>query len=158
LEKSEISNWKKALLVLLRFSIGWHFFYQGYGKLISPFWTSEGFLKASWGPFASIAENPTLLAIADYAMMWGLVIVGLMLMIGLFTQIASLAGLALLIMIYVALPPLDYTGFVITTTQGTELYVDKNFIEILALAVVTSFQTGRMLGLDILVEYWRKQS
>jgi len=158
LENSEISGLKKTLLVVLRFAIGWHFFYQGFGKLISPYWSSEGYLKASWGPFVKIAESPTMLAISDYAMMWGLVIVGLLLMIGLFTQIAALIGLALLIMIYVAIPPLNYTGFIVSTTQGTELYVDKNLIEILALAVVASFRTGRILGLDILVEYWRKRS
>jgi len=158
LEKSEISSWKKTLLILLRFAIGWHLFYQGFGKVISPFWTSEWYLKASWGPFLKIAESPTLLWIADFTMMWGLVIVGLLLMIGLFTQIASLLGLALLIMIFVAIPPLDYTGFVVSTTQGTELYVDKNLIEILALSVIASFKTGRILGLDILVEHWRKKS
>ena len=61
-------------------------------------------------------------------------------------------------MIYVAIPPLDYSGFVMSTAQGTELYVDKNLIEILALAVVASFKTGSILGLDILVSNWRNKS
>jgi thiosulfate dehydrogenase [quinone] large subunit len=154
----EISNWKKLLLVVLRFAVGWHFFYQGFGKLTWPYWTAEGYLNASWGPFEMIAENPTLLLLADYAMMWGLLLIGLMLMIGLFTRIAAIAGICLLGLIFVAVPPLDYTGFIVSTTQGTELYVDKNLIEILALALVASFDTGRMLGLDILVDYWRKKA
>ena len=61
-----ISSWQKLVLVVLRFAIGWHFFYQGFGKLISVDWSAEGYLKAGLGPFQKIAENPTLLAIADY--------------------------------------------------------------------------------------------
>jgi thiosulfate dehydrogenase [quinone] large subunit len=156
--KTEVlSGWQKLLLVVLRFMIGWHFFYQGYGKLVSVDWSSAGYLGASWGPFLKIAETPALLAIADYTTIWALIILGILLMLGLFTQFAAIAGSLLLWSFFLAIPPLDYTGFVISTPQGTELYVDKTLIEALALMLVASFRTGRMLGLDILVRYWRHQ-
>lgn len=151
-----LNLWQKTILVVLRFAIGWHFFYQGFGKLIAPYWSAEGYLAASWGPFETLADSPTLLMMADYMTMWGLVILGVLLMVGLFTRLAAILGVLLLLMIFVAVPPLDYTGFVVTTSQGTELYVDKTLIEILALIVVASFRTGHMLGLDIAVSYWRK--
>lgn len=153
-QNSCLTNWQKTILVILRFAIGWHFFYQGFGKAISPFWTSEGYLKASWGPFVKIAETPWLLAITDYTVVAGLMIIGLLLMLGLFSRLAAVLGVFLLGLIYLAVPPLDYTGFVISTTQGSELYVDKNLIEILALVTVGSFPTGRIMGLDILVSHW----
>lgn len=154
---SGMNGWQKTILVVLRFALGWHFFYQGFGKLVAPYWSAEGYLKASWGPFAKMAESPTLLLIADYTTMWGLVLLGLCMMIGFFSRLSALAGAGLLIMIYAAIPPLDYTGFVISTAQGTELYVDKTLIEIIALIVVASFRTGHILGLDIMVDYWRKR-
>jgi thiosulfate dehydrogenase [quinone] large subunit len=155
MEDTPISGLQKALLVILRFAIGWHLFYQGFGKLIWPFWTSEGYLNASWGPFLMIADSPTLLAISDYMMIWSLILIGLLLMVGLFTRLAAIAGGCLLLLIFVAVPPLDYTGFVVSTAQGTEMYVDKTLIEILALFVIAAFRTGHMLGLDILFDHWR---
>jgi thiosulfate dehydrogenase (quinone) large subunit len=152
---TSLTGWQKTTLLVLRFALGWHFFYQGFGKIIWPYWSSEGYLSVSWGPFLRIAETPWMLALADLSMMWGLMIVGLCLMLGLFTRLAAVGGAFLLLLIYLAVPPLDYTGFVVATTQGTELYVDKNLIELLALLVVASFPTGRMLGLDILVRHWR---
>lgn len=156
-ETEVLSGWQKLLLIVLRFVIGWHFFFQGFGKVIWPYWSAEGYLKASWGPFQRISESPTLLAIADYATMWALVILGLFLMLGLFTRFAAIMGSLLLFSFFFALPPLDYTGFVNWSPQGTELYVDKTLIEAIALLLVGSFRTGRMLGLDIMVDYWRQR-
>ena len=153
-EVTQLSGWQKTVLVVLRFAIGWHFFFQGFGKLISPYWTAEGYLGASWGPFKWITTAPWALGIADTMMVLGLMVVGILLMIGLFTRVACLLGIILLGMIYAAIPPLDFTGFVVSTAQGTELYVDKNLIEILALVVVASFGTGHIIGLDILVRHW----
>jgi thiosulfate dehydrogenase [quinone] large subunit len=132
-------------------------FYQGFGKLISANWSAWSYLEASWGPFLKIAESPTLLLIADYTTIWALMLIGLFLMVGLFSRLSAIAGVLLLGMIYAAIPPVNYTGFVMATSQGTELYVDKTFIEILALLVVASFDTGRVLGLDILIDYWRNR-
>ncbi len=39
-------------LVLLRLSIGWHFFCEGSSHLTDPAWSSEGFLRAAKGPLA----------------------------------------------------------------------------------------------------------
>jgi uncharacterized membrane protein YphA (DoxX/SURF4 family) len=156
-EWDSVSGFQKTLLVVLRFAIGWHFFYQGFGKLISVDWSAEGYLKAGWGLFRSIAEDPTWLNIADYTVIWGLMILGVLLMVGMFTQFAAVAGTLLLLLFYLAIPPLDYSGFVIWTSQGTELYVDKTLIEALALMVVASFRTGRMLGFDILIQHWRQR-
>lgn len=155
IELDRLNGWQKTILVILRFAIGWHLFYQGFGKIISPYWSAEGYLTASWGPFLKIAENATLLSLADLTTMWGLMILGVFLMVGFLTRLSAVLGAGLLIMIYMAVPPLDYTGFVYSTSQGSELYVDKTLIEILALIVVASFNTGRILGLDILVRYWR---
>lgn len=152
---------QKLLLVLLRFSIGWHLFYQGLGKLRAVDWSAQGYLAAATGPFASlfhtIAEGPRLIAWADFLTIWGLMILGILLMVGLFTRIAALGGIFLLALFYLAAPPLASEGFTVISPEGAELYVNKTFLEALALLVVLSFPTGRMVGLDILLRH-RKET
>lgn len=157
-----LNTWQKFVLVLIRFVIGWHMYYQGWGKLWAVNWSAKWYLEAAKGPFASwfqwLAESPTLLAVSDIAVVWGLMILGLLLMLGLFTRVAALAGIALMLLFFLAAPPLPVMGFSVATAQGSELYVDKTFIEVLALVVVLSFPTGQMAGLDVLVrQYLRRR-
>lgn len=148
---------QQIVLVLLRFAIGWHLFYQGIGKFRAVQWSARGYLEASWGPLAglfhAIAESPWMLWAADQGTKWGLVIFGLCLMLGLFTRTAALGGTFLLLLFYVAAPPV--AGFTVAGPQGTELYVDKTLLEALALLVVLSFPTGKMAGLDVVIAQWR---
>lgn len=156
-----LNAWQQFILVAIRFVIGWHMFYQGWGKLWSVNWSAKGYLAAAKGPFSAwfqwLAESPTLLGIADIATIWGLMILGLLLMLGLFTRTAALAGIGLLLLFFLAAPPMPVLGFTVPTAQGSELYIDKTFIEVLALVVVLSFPTGQMAGLDILVRHYRRR-
>ncbi len=151
---------QQLLLVLLRFSIGWHLFYQGLGKLRAVEWTARGYLEASTGPFASlfqgIAEGPKLMAWADFLTVWGLMVLGILLMVGLFTRLSALGGIALLMLFYLAAPPLASEGFTVMSSEGAELYVNKTLLEALALLLVLSFPTGQMVGLDILLRHRRE--
>lgn len=154
-----LSSWQQGMVVLLRFSIGWHLFYQGFGKIYAVSWTSREYLEAASGPlagvFQGIARSPALLSLADTLTVWGLIVAGLLLMAGLFSRAAALVGLLLLTLFYVAAPPLGYAGFIVATAQGTELYVNKTLIEAIALLMLLSFPTGHILGLDIWVKGWR---
>lgn len=161
-ERPTVGTLQQVLLVVLRFAIGWHLFYQGFGKLVAVHWTSQGYLRASHGPLAGlfqwIGESPTLVAIADFTTIWGLMILGVLLMIGLLTRWAALGGAVLLFLFYAAVPPLDLTGFVVPNERGTELYVNQTLLEVLTLLLIAAFPTGHMIGLDILTHHWRKKS
>jgi thiosulfate dehydrogenase [quinone] large subunit len=154
--------WQQFVLVLIRFAVGWHLFYQGLGKFRAVAWTSKGYLDGARGPFSSwfewMVESPGLVQFADTLTVWSLMILGLLLMLGLFTRCSALAAMGLILLFFLAAPPVTMMGFSVPTAQGYELYVDKNLIEILALLVVVSFPTGQMAGLDILVSrYWRRR-
>ena len=86
-------------LVVLRTLVGWHFLYEGFTKVLAPAWsragaplarwTAAGYLRASSGPFAELLPRPGRRSLAPVVDMWcvaGLVLVGLSLMLGLFTQ------------------------------------------------------------------------
>ena len=89
-----------GLLVLLRIAIGWHFLYDGLSKVLSPGWTSEGYLaNASWlfsGIFQWMAETPAALTVVDFLNVWGQVFIGVGLILGILTQTACIAGISLL--------------------------------------------------------------
>ena len=141
-------------LVLLRVLIGWHFLYEGVVKIINPYWTAAGFLMESkWlfsGVFHAMVANPLVLRAIDLMNMWGLVAIGLGLILGGMTRAASAAGMLLLVMYYVANPPL--IGLTYTApSEGSYLIVNKNLIELASLAVLTLFPTGAIVGLDRLV-------
>ena len=98
----------RVVLTVLRVLVGWHFLYEGISKLASPGWSSASYLMESkWlfsGFFHWIISNPTALTITDFINMWGLILIGLGLFIGLFTRVASISGILILLLYYIANP------------------------------------------------------
>jgi thiosulfate dehydrogenase [quinone] large subunit len=138
-------------ITALRILVGWHFFYEGLTKLSAPSWSAAGFLKQAKGPFAgsfhAMAARPDLLANTDLVTMWLLTLVGACLILGLFTRLASLGGLAFLLMVYLAAPPwIGY--FYAIPAEGSYLIVNKNLVEVAALIVIMLTGSGRFAGLD----------
>ncbi len=141
-------------LVVLRVLIGWHFLYEGIAKLLNPYWSSAGFLLETKGIFSglatSIAASPTALRMVDFLNVWGLIAIGLGLIIGCLTRIASISGIALLFFYYVFNPP--FIGYASSIpVEGSYIIVNKNLIEMCALFVLTIFPTGTIIGLDRLI-------
>ena len=150
----EYTGWQVFLLVSLRVLIGWHFLYEGVSKLFNPNWTSVGYLLDSQGPlgdfFHALAAHPGLLNAVDFLNVWGLVLIGLGLILGMFTRVATVAGMALLLFYYASHPPLTGLKYAIPT-EGSYLVVDKNLIEMVALGVLLVFPTGSVIGVDRLI-------
>ena len=152
---SDYSNLQLTALVVLRMLIGWHLLYEGITKLINPYWSSAGYLMESkWifsGWFQSIVANPTALKIVDFLNEWGLIAIGLGLIAGVLTHIATIAGIVLLLLYYLANPP--FVGLTYSMpTEGSYLIVNKTLIEAAALFVLALFPTGRKIGLDLFLK------
>jgi thiosulfate dehydrogenase [quinone] large subunit len=145
------SNFQLASLVALRMLIGWHFLYEGIAKFINPYWTSAGYLQASQGPFSAwfvgLAADPGRLGMVDALNKWGLVLIGVALIVGFGTRLASFLGAVLLLLYYLANPPLLGLESTIPT-EGSYLFVNKVLIEMAALLVLLAFPTSYLIGLD----------
>jgi thiosulfate dehydrogenase [quinone] large subunit len=154
---------QQTMLVVLRTLIGWHFLYEGYVKLIGPMWTRAGiplqpfsaaaYLKGATGPFASVFHalgNSSWVPMLDVAVTVTLIVAGALLVLGLFTQLGCVLAAGLLTMFYISAIPLS--GVAEPRNEGTYLIVNKNLIELAAIAVVFAFRTGRIAGLD----RWRR--
>lgn len=157
-----LSSAQGVALVALRTLIGWHFLYEGYYKLMLPGWSaagaplapwsSAGYLNGATGPLASIFRRlldagwtPWI----DSAVKISLLLIGLSLMLGLFTKVGAWAALLLLTLFYVLAIPT--TGTPQPGSEGTYLLVNKTLIEAAAVVVLLAFDTGRIAGLDLLL-------
>lgn len=126
-------------LLFLRIAIGWHFLYEGLSKLFDPDWSAAGYLASSrWilsGLFHWISESPAVLEWVDFLNTWGLIVIGSGLMLGLCTRAAGFAGAALLLLYYLAHPPLlgIEAG---AAAEGSYLVVNKNIVEMAALLLL----------------------
>jgi thiosulfate dehydrogenase [quinone] large subunit len=146
-----VGFWPMIAITLMRVVVGWHFLYEGIAKISAPAWTAASYMKQARGPFAQhfkwLASQPDLLASADLITMWGLTLVGLCLVLGLFTRLASLAGIAFILLFYFANPP--FVGYFYSLpTEGSYLIVNKNLVELCALLVILVTGSGRFAGLD----------
>jgi len=149
--KIEYSKWQLTWLVVLRVAIGWHFLYEGMVKVVNPNWSSvsylldsEGLLK---GLFYRLAANPDILKIIDFLNVWGLIAIGLGLILGSFSRLAIWSGIVLLGFYYISHPPFIGLKYALPM-EGSYLIVNKVLIELFALFVLLMFPTSRIIGLD----------
>jgi uncharacterized membrane protein YphA (DoxX/SURF4 family) len=142
-----------GLLALLRILIGWQFLYEGLIKLLDPIWSARSYLEGSRWIFGDIfrwiASGTTGIQIVDFLNGWGLTAVGLALILGLFTRLASWAGIIMLSMYYLAYPPFGGYNYG-AVAEGSYLIVSKNLIELAALLVLAFTRSGNFFGLDML--------
>ena len=149
-------------LITLRTVIGWHFLYEAYYKIWSPAWspagtplarwTSAGYLKGASGPLAGLFQkmvNSGWTPWIDRSVKIGLLLIGLSLILGLFTRIGALGALFFLSLFYLLYVPL--TGVPQPGNEGTYLIVNKTLIEAAAVGVLLAFDTGAIAGLDLLL-------
>lgn len=156
-------------LIVLRTLIGWHFLYEAYFKIVSPAWsrgggpltpwTSAGYLQGASGPLAGIFRRlvsagwtPWL----DRGVKIALLLIGLSLILGLFTRVGLWLALALLSLFYLLYIPT--LGIPQPNNEGAYLIVNKTLIEAAAVAVLLMFDTGKIAGLDLLLKRRRAQT
>ena len=148
------SNSQIFWLVTLRVVIGWHFLYEGVVKLANPNWSSAGYLIDSQGFlkgfFYWLASDSAMLNVVDFLNVWGLIAIGLGLILGLLTRIALWAGVVLLGFYYFSHPPCIGMSYGLPM-EGSYLIVNKTLIELIAMVVLGLFPTGMAIGVDRLI-------
>lgn len=147
------------LFTFVRIVIGWHFLYEGLVKLFIPGWTAAPFLlESTWifsGVFKVLASNPDLLMMVNFINVWGLILIGLGLFLGLFTRVSAIAGAALLFLYFVAQPP--FTGLILNgNVEGNYIWVNKNLIEIITLILLFRMPQKWFFSFDNLLFEWKR--
>jgi thiosulfate dehydrogenase [quinone] large subunit len=83
---------------------------------------------------------------SDFLNIWGQILIGLGLILGLFSTIAAISGALLLILYYVTIPPF----------MENLLFIDKNLLEFFALLIIVVFPTSNIFGIDLLLRKYRR--
>ncbi len=146
--------------VLLRIVVGWHLFYEGLVKLFQAEWSAGSYLEGSYGFlsdfFHTLARDPVLISIVDFLNIWGLILIGTALMLGMLIRVASLAGILLLLTYYFAYPPFG-TYSQLITLQGHFWIVNWQLIEALLLLLVFITRPSDFSIQNILVAFRKKK-
>ena len=149
------SKLQSFAIIILRISIGWHFLYEGGVKILNPHWTAKSYLLDSGGFmkefFGFIAGNQTILSIMDTANAWGLALIGLSLIVGLFTRFSSLAAIFLLLLYYLSHPAFPGVEYLFPS-DGSYFLINKTLVELFALLVIYAFPTSHIFGLQRLIK------
>ena len=153
-KNGKYSSVQIVVLVATRVLMGWYCLYEGLVKLLNPNWSSFAYLNDSQGWFASIfkaiAENQSMVTVVDFLNIWGLIAIGLGLILGLFTRLASISGIALVGLYFLSHPSLINVKYLMPVSDNT-MWVDKNLIFVFVLIIILIFPTGKEIGIDRLL-------
>src|SRR3989344_4293457 len=93
---------QKLTLFLLRISLGWMFFYTGITKVLDPQWSAAGYLQGAktFTGFYNWLLQPGILPITNFVNEWGLTLLGVTLILGVFVRLSSVLVAVLMFMYY----------------------------------------------------------
>ena len=129
-------------LLLLRLSLGLLFLYAGLTKIADPAWSAAGYLKGakSFPELFAWFARPEILPVTNFLNEWGLTLIGIALVLGVFVRLASLAGVLLMLLYYLPLP--------FPFPNAHSFVIDEHIVYIAALLVLASLRAGRFFGLE----------
>ena len=147
-----------ATLLCLRLAVGWLFLFEGLAKLLTPGWSAASYLLLSRGFFPGffhwLGSSPGRLDAVNLLNTWGLILIGIALILGCLTRLASAFAILLLALYYLAQPPLIRSNYWFPA-QGQYLVVDATLVELVVLMVFLFVPAGALWGLDRFWHSWR---
>ncbi|MBP9822112.1 MAG: DoxX family membrane protein [Candidatus Pacebacteria bacterium] len=134
---------QKVSLFLLRVSLGWVFFWAGITKVVNPAWSAGGFLQGA-KTFPSLFHwfaSPGMLPITNFVNEWGLLLLGVSLILGVFVRKFAPFGILLMILYYLPVLQFPYPNV-------NSFIVDEHIIYIISLITLYAFNAGHFWGLE----------
>ena len=133
---------QELVATAVRVALGWHLAYLGVWALTSEWAYSWAgcFRCAHWifGDLFRALGNSAAMGCVDFALAWGLLAAGILLMLGRATRWAAAFGIFYLALMYVLNPPhFGHTG------ESHFLYVDRNVVEIFMLVCVMAWRAKK---------------
>ena len=130
----------------LRVLLGLQFFFAGVEKMGD--WSAASYLENATGPFATLFQSLAGNALVDALNVWGLLLIGLALILGFLVRPASLFAAMMMFLYYVA-------QFEQNTAHG---FIDEHIIYIAIFLMFLAGGAGHTFGLNSLAEqYFSRQ-
>jgi uncharacterized membrane protein YphA (DoxX/SURF4 family) len=108
---------------------------------------------SAWVPEPEPKWWKTLIGWLDVLTVIGVTLIGVGLLLGLFTRFSALMGIVFLLLTFLSYPPFPWLPLP-PNTEGNPVYINKNIIELAGLLVLATTTSGRWLGLDALVHWF----
>lgn len=125
----------------LRLSLGWIFLWAGADKLYSQASGSSataGYLQfATFGPLEGFFQSLAGSAIVEGLVVWGLLLIGIALILGAMTRVAAISGAVMMVLFYASAMPPAHNPF-----------MDDHIVYALLLVFLGVIGAGRFLGMD----------
>jgi len=140
---NDINVGARVTLLLTRVSLGALMLYAGITKVLDSTWSAAGYIGAAktFPNFYQLFLNPAILPVVNFLNVWGLTILGLSLIFGLFVRLSSLFGVVLMLLYYFAAGPFPYPN-------PHAFLIDEHIIYTFLLLFFASIRAGRYWGLD----------
>lgn len=102
------TNATRFTLLFTRIALGWLMLYAGLSKMIDPSWSAQPYLMTAktFPGFYAFLASPQLLPAINFINGWGLLLLGISLITGLFLRISGILGALLMALYY--LPVLQF--------------------------------------------------
>lgn len=138
---------QRLFIFLLRVSLGWMFFWAGYTKIIDPKWSALSYITTAKN-FPELYKwfaSPQILPVTNFLNEWGLILIGIALILGVCMRLSAFFGTILMLLYYFVILQFPYPN-------PHSYIVDEHIIYIFALLVLNAIHAGRIFGLGNWVE------
>src|SRR3989344_6972454 len=134
---------EKFFLFILRVSAGWFFFYAGLEKILNPKWSAVGYMKGAttFSGLYTWLMQPDILTLVNSMNKWGLALLGISLILGIFVRLSSVLGALLMILYYFPMLNFPYV-------KPYSYIIDERIVLALVLIFFAVVKAGRIWGLD----------
>lgn len=128
---------QQITLLVFRLMLGFMMFYAGMSKILDPSWSPFGYLaRAKTFPeFYALFLDPAVISYTTLLNEWGLTLVGLALMLGIGTRIASVCGILFMMLYYFPVLAFPYIG-------EHSFIIDEHLIYAAGFALLITFRAG----------------
>jgi thiosulfate dehydrogenase [quinone] large subunit len=118
-------------------------FYAGITKVLNPEWSAAGYLNGAqtFGDFYAVLTAPQVLPFVNFLNEWGLTLLGLSLIFGVFVRLSAPLGAILMMLYYFPVLTFPYVG-------EHSYIVDDHVISAAALLVLAAYNAGHIYGMD----------
>lgn len=123
--------------------MGWLMFYAGIIKVVDPTWSAAGYLgnAKTFTGFYNWFLRPDILPFTNLVNEWGLTLLGLALIFGIFVRLSSVLGAVLMLLYYFPILQFPYPN-------AHSFIVDEHIIYISVLLFLATIRAGRVWGLE----------
>ena len=133
----------RVIILLLRLALGLNFFYLGFSVLFNSALGTQIRARSFGNLYSWLATSPVQGDWVHPVAQWAFLIIGICLVLGLLTRLASIAGIAVVLLSY--LPTISYS------TLSVSQFINDEVIVVICLLIIIFSSAGTYLGLDTLI-------